>query len=319
MKELLPIGECIEVMAAAFGRLAEGRVLQPLRSLVRTEAGTGFLGLMPGFDQSSESGFWGLKEVCVFPDNPTRGLDTHLGAVLLHSGETGELLAIANASAVTAIRTAAVTGLATRLLARGESRKAVIFGTGVQACAHLDSLAVVLPLERMWIVGRTLESSQRFVEQQRGRWDFELVATDDAERAVAEADVITTVTNSREPVLDRRWVADGSHINLVGSSTRHAREADGSTMAAGVLFVDWRESTLNESGDLLSAIEEGAIAEEHIVGELGDLVVGRHRGRGSVEEITIFKSLGLAIEDLAAVEVLWGKALESGRGSWIDF
>lgn len=317
VEELLPMEECITVMEDALSALARGEVHQPLRTMTRPEGAAGILGLMPAY-RRGDTPLFGLKEVCVFPGNPARGLDTHLGAVLLHSGETGELLAVMNASTITAIRTAAVSAVATRLLAREDAQTMAIIGAGVQAETHLRALPLVRTFREVRICSRTpakAESLARSFESPGIRF----VVTDSIEAAIRNADVVTTVTNSRDPVIRRDWIAPGTHINAVGSSIAAARELDSATMAAGLLFVDRRESTLNESGDFLMALREGAIGDDAIRAEIGEILIGQARGRRSPDDITIFKSLGLAIEDLAAASFLYEKAQTAGRGTWIDF
>ena len=295
--DLLTMRECIGVMEEALASLARGEAHQPLRNIVRAPGASGFLGLMPAYNR-----FYGLKEVCVFPGNPARGLDTHLGAVLLHSGETGELLAIMNASAITAIRTAAVSGVATKFLAREDASVLAILGSGVQARSHRESIPLVRPIREIRMYSRSKQENCR-----------------SAEEAVRGADIVVTATNSKEPVLRREWISPGTHINAVGSSIASARELDGATVAASSLFVDRRESTVNESGDYLFALKEGAIGEGHIRGEIGEIAIGKTKGRTSRDEITLFKSLGLAIEDLAAAAFLYEKAGRLQRGTVVNF
>lgn len=298
---LLTMSECIAVMEDALAALARGEVHNPLRQAIRAPGAPGLLGLMPAWRSGARS-FYGLKEVCVFPENPKRGLDTHLGTVILHSGETGEPLAFVNASAVTAIRTAAVSAVATRLLARKDASTLAILGGGVQAKSHLEAIPLVRNIKEIRTYSRTSGN------------------VGSAEEAVRGADIIVTATNSREPVLRREWISPGTHINAVGSSIAAARELDGATVAAASLFVDRRESTVNESGDYLFARVEGSISgPDHIRGEIGELLIGVAEGRKSPEEITLFKSLGLAVEDLAAAAFLYEKASAGGRGIWVDF
>ena len=313
VRELMTPAECIGTMERALADLARGEVFNPLRSIYRPPQSAGGIGLMPSY-RGGESPAFGLKEVCVFPDNPKRGLDTHLGAVLLHSGDTGQLLAVISASAVTAVRTAAVTALATRILAREDSRTLAIIGAGAQARAHLEAMPHARPFDRIVIASSRMEEAERLAAD-----NPRASARNTIEDAVREADVVVTVTRSRDPVLRREWIRPGTHVNLVGSSIRSAREADSATMAAGPIFVDRRESTVNESGDYLFALREGAIGESAIRAELGDVIVGKAPGRSSAEEITIFKSLGLAIEDLATAQFLFEKASRSGAGQWVEF
>jgi ornithine cyclodeaminase len=296
VEELLTMTECIAVMEEALSALARGEVHNPLRHAIRPAGAAGLLGLMPAY-RSGERPVFALKEVCVFPGNPARGLDTHLGAVLLHDGETGALLAIMNAAAITAIRTAAVSAVATRVLAREDARVLAIIGTGAQGRAHMKAIPLVRDIKDVRLVGRK----------------------DSIEDAVRGADIIVTATNSREPILRREWISPGAHINAVGSSIAAARELDAETIAAASLFIDRRESTVNESGDYLFAVREGAINEGHIRAEIGDILVGKAAGRRSPDEITLFKSLGLAVEDLASAAFLYDKAPRSDRGTWVEF
>jgi ornithine cyclodeaminase/alanine dehydrogenase-like protein (mu-crystallin family) len=314
---LLTPAACIEVMSDALTALANDDVYQPLRTAMRPPGAAGLFGLMPAY-RGTPVPFFSLKEVCVFPGNPARGLDTHLGAVLLHSGETGEILGIFNAAAITAIRTAAVSALATRLLARPGSTTLAIVGTGAQARAHLESIPIVAPIETIRIAGRSHERAQRFVEQQSETAGIRMEAAASVEAAVRGADIVVTATSAREPILERDWIAAGAHINAVGSSVATSRELDGPTVAACSLFVDRRESTINESGEYRSALAEGAITPDHIAGEIGEVLIGKVRGRKSDDEITLFKSLGLAVEDLASAAWLYDRAVSLGVGSWVE-
>jgi len=311
VERLLTMRECIEVMEEALSALARGEVHNPLRSMIRGEGANGILGLMPSY-RGGPQPHYGLKEVCVFPGNPAIGLDTHLGGVLLHSGETGQLLAVMNASAITAIRTAAVSAVATKLLAREDARTLAIIGAGVQARTHLEAIPLVRNINDVRIVSRTPAKAAALAGK-----SARVVAS--VEEAVRGADIVVTATSSREPILKREWLADGVHINAVGSSIAVARELDGATVAASSLFVDRRESTVNEAGDYLFALREGAISNGHIRAEIGDILIGKAKGRSSDDEITLFKSLGLAVEDLASAQYLFEKASREKSGSWVDF
>ena len=305
---LLTMRECIAVMEDALASLARGEVHQPLRTKVQPPGAPGLFGLMPVW-KGGQTPYFGLKEVCVFPGNPARGLDTHLGAVLLHSGETGELLAMVNAAAVTAIRTAAVSAVATNLLARDDAQRLAILGSGVQARHHLEAIPLVRKISEIKVYSRS------GLRNMPGA-----TAAESAEGAVRGADIVVTATSSKEPVLRREWLSPGVHINAVGSSIPTARELDGATVAVASLFVDRRESTVNESGDYLFALREGAISgPEHIRAELGEILTGKADGRKSPGEITLFKSLGLAVEDLASAAFLFEKARTTGTGTWVEF
>lgn len=299
--ELLVMEECIAVMEEALAALARGEVHNPLRQAIRPGGAPGLLGLMSAW-RGGERPYFALKEVCVFPGNPARGLDSHLGAVVLHSGETGQPLAFINAASVTAIRTAAVSAVATKLLAREDAAVLAVIGSGVQARSHLRAIPLVRNIQEV---------------RQYSRSGGNVASV---EEAVRGAGIVVTATSAKEPILRREWLAPGVHINAVGSSIAAARELDSATVAAASLFVDRRESTVNESGDYLFALREGAITgPEHIRAELGEILTGTAEGRKSEDEITLFKSLGLAVEDLAAAAFLFEKARRLGRGSWVEF
>lgn len=312
---LLPMDECVEVMAEALASLERSDMEQPLRFVVRPAEAAGLMGLMPAYRARAQAAY-GLKAVCVFPGNPARGLDAHQGAVLLFDGETGELRAALNASAITEIRTAAVSAVATRLLARADARELAVLGAGVQARSHLEAMAVARPFERARVWSRTPERARALAAEAKVPFSVEAVGS--AEEAVSEADVVCTTTSSPEPVLRRAWLRGGAHVNAVGSSIPTTRELDSETMAAASLFVDRRESTLNEAGDFLFPQREGLFGPEHIRAELGEVLTGSAAGRTAPEELTVFKSLGLAVEDLAAAEHVYRRARETGAGAEVD-
>jgi ornithine cyclodeaminase/alanine dehydrogenase-like protein (mu-crystallin family) len=316
VKLLLAMDDCIELMAEALADLARGQSWQPLRFVVRPPEEQSLMGLMPAH-RSSPKPAYGLKTVCIFPGNPARGLDAHQGGVMLFDGETGELRALVDASAVTSIRTAAVSAVATRALARPDSKVLGILGSGVQARAHLEAMARVLSFEQARVWSRTAEHAHAFAAEAEA--PFPVEAAESAEAAVRDADVVVTVTSAREPILEHAWFAPGAHVNAVGSSIPTARELDSATIAAAALFVDRRESTLNESGEYLRAVEEEGIGPDHIRAELGEVLIGSADGRVSPDELTVFVSLGLAVEDLAAAEFVYLRAPSEGAGSVVPF
>jgi len=318
IKELLPVSECIPLMAEALISFAKGKSHQPVRTIFRPPEALGLMGLMPSY-RSDVHPVFGLKAICVFPGNPAKGKDTHQGAVLLFSSETGELTAIENASAITAIRTAAVSAVATNILARRDAGVLAIIGAGIQGRAHLEAVSQVRNLTGVRVADKMIERTQKFVEEMRPRYSFPIHATKSIEEAVKGADVVVTVTNSSEPVIHRDWIAPGTHINAVGACIPTAREIDSRTMAVSKMFVDKRESTLQEAGDYLLALKEGAIGPDHIRAEIGEVLIGAKPGRESDEEITLFKSLGLAVEDLAAAEYVYRKAKEKNLGLSVEF
>jgi len=318
VEQLLPMSECIDVMAGALIALAKGEVHQPLRTAMRPPGAAGLLVLMPAY-RSGEDAALGLKAVSVFPGNTAMGLDAHQGAVMLLSAETGELLALMSASAITAIRTAAVSAVATNALARPDATDLAIVGAGVQARWHLAAMAAVRPIKRVRVVSRNFEHARALAAEMGFHVLAPIDPVDSVELAVEGADLVVMATTAAEPVLRREWIAPGAHINAVGASTPATREIDAPTMAAASLFVDRRESTLNEAGDYLIAVHEGAIGPEHIKAEIGEVLIGAKPGRTSGDEITLFKSVGLAVEDLEAAGHVYRKAKQFGVGTWVEF
>jgi ornithine cyclodeaminase/alanine dehydrogenase-like protein (mu-crystallin family) len=312
VRRLLPMDECIELMANVLADLARGRVWQPLRFVVRPPEEATLMGLMPAHRAAPRRAY-GLKAVCIFPENPARGLDAHQGGVLLFDGETGQLCALLDGSAVTAVRTAAVSAVATRALAREDAKELAILGAGVQARSHLEALPHVREFERVRIWSRTPEHARALAAE--AGTSFEVEAVRSPEAALRGADVVVTATTSREPILELGWLASGVHVNAVGSSIPTTRELDTATMSSAALFCDARESLVNEGGDYLLA----ELGPERIRAELGEVLIGAAEGRRALDELTVFKSLGLAVEDLAAAEHVYERARAEGIGTAVPF
>jgi ornithine cyclodeaminase/alanine dehydrogenase-like protein (mu-crystallin family) len=310
---LLDMPGCMAAMEEALVTLARGEFHLPLRPIVRPPGESHLLGLMPTY-RSGKRPLYALKTVAVVPDNPARGLDPHQGTVTLYDGTTGEVLAVMNASPITAIRTAAVSGVATRALAREDARVLAVVGAGHQARPHVAAMLEARPFEEIRISSRTRESAERLAAD----WPSAR-AVKSNEEAVRGADVICTVTQSADPVLRAEWLEPGAHINAVGACFPHTRELDTETVVRSSFFTDRRESCENEAGDYVIPLNEGAIAEGHIKAELGEVLAGTAPGRTSPEEITVFESLGLAVEDLAAAEYLVRRAEETGTGTTVEF
>lgn len=312
------MAECIELMSDALKDLSKGELIQPLRMIVRPPDADGVMAMMPAYRQGPRKAF-GLKAICFFHGNPAFGKDAHQGCVLLSSGETGEPLAIMNASAITEIRTAAVTAVATRLLSRPEANQLAIVGSGLQARAHLVSISLVRSINRARVVSLNPAHSKQLAEEMSDQFPFPIEAMTQVDEALKDADLIVTATSARQPVLRREWIAAGAHVNGIGTYSVAAREIDGATMAASRIFVDRRESAINEAGDYVLAEQEGLIGPGSIVGEIGEVLLGEKPGRTSPDEITLFKSLGLAVEDMACAEYLYEKAKNRNVGTWINF
>jgi ornithine cyclodeaminase len=313
---LLPMAECIDAMTDALRTLARGGALLPLRQVVRLPNGRDAFALMPAM--LDEPAALGAKIITVFPGNDATPYDSHQGAVLLFDLELGRLIAILDASTITALRTAAVTAVATRALSRPESRTLALLGAGVQAGTHLESISLVRPIDEVRVWSRSGERAHRFAERSAAT-GANVVVCGSARDAVDGADIVCTVTSSREPVLHGAWLAPGTHVNAVGASLPTSRELDSAAVATARLYVDRRESTLNEGGDFLVPRSEGLIGDDHIVGEIGELLLDPPRltGRRSPDEITLFKSLGLAIEDVASARRIFDRAVATGAGTWI--
>lgn len=318
VEPLLPMRECIEVMADALAALARGQVHQPVRAMLHPPGAAGLLGLMPSY-LAGERPAYGLKAICVFHGNVALGKDAHQGVVMLFSGQTGEPLAVINASAITAVRTAAVSGVATRLLARPDAGELAIIGAGVQARTHLEAMACVRPLRRARVASRQPERVRHLVAEVAALYPFPIEAVESAEAAVRDADLIVAATTATKPVVRREWISPGAHINAIGAYLATTREIDSATVADASLFVDQREAALRMAGDYLIPLQEGVITEDHLRAEIGEVQIGAKPGRTDDREITLFKSLGLAVEDLAAAEYLHRRAQETGAGTWVAF
>jgi ornithine cyclodeaminase/alanine dehydrogenase-like protein (mu-crystallin family) len=307
----LPPGPCADAMAEVLAAHARGEAQMPLRSMVPFEGAAGFMGLMPAW-RGGEDPVFSLKSLCVMPGNPARGLDAHQGTVTLFDGATGAPTAILDASAVTAVRTAAVSAVATRTLAREDARVLAILGAGVQGRAHLDALLPVRPFDDVRVFAPNRSHAEGVAA------DRATVASS-ADEAVRGADVVVTATSAREPVLRRDWLAPGAHVNAVGASMPSVRELDVDTVVACALYCDSRESLRNEAGEYLLAVEQGAIpAEDHVRGELGEVLAGIAPGRTGPDELTVFRSLGLAVEDLAAALCAVTRARRMGIGTEVQ-
>jgi ornithine cyclodeaminase len=317
VQELLPIDECIDLMRDALASLARGDAQLPLRTVMRMPDGKSFLAVMPGRLSGKETSL-GLKAVAIFPGNARLGLDTHQGAVLMLDPQTGRPAGLLDAASITAIRTAAVSAVATDALALHAATHLAILGAGVQAATHLQAIAAVRRLADVRVWNRTDARAEEFVAKESKRFPFPIAAVSTPQAAVDGADIIVTVTASPVPVLQRSWVKAGAHINAVGSSTPSAREIDTATVADARVFVDRRESAESEAGDILIPVKEGRIGLSHIKGEIGEVIIGKVPGRTAPTEITLFKSLGLAVEDLASASYLMARAREAGVGARVE-
>jgi alanine dehydrogenase len=293
---LLPMDECIEVMEKMFRSLANGECIQPLRSMMWLPDRVGLLGMMPGHAKSL--GVMGIKVISVFHGNRDAGLPSHQGVVILFDAKHGQPLMIFDAAEITAIRTAATSAVATRLLSREDSELLAIIGSGEQAQRHIESILLVRKIKQVNLWSRNEKHSVELVKKISGRYNIPITIKKNTQEAVENADIICTVTSSPQPIVMGDWISAGTHINAVGSSTALTRELDTATVMLSKLFTDCYESVFNEAGDFLIPKKEGAITDNHVKGELGEVLLGTKKGRENDKEITIFKSLGIAAEDI---------------------
>ena len=315
--EQFKMSSAIPLMREALATLARGDAVLPLRSMVRLPDGSGILGLMPGYLGAPQS--FGLKVVSVMPGNHGTGFESHQGVVMLFGVKHGEPLAVIDASAITEIRTAAVSGAVTQALARPEAGDLAIMGSGAQARSHLAAMAVARTLRRVRVWSRTPANAARFAREQGPRLGVAIEVCADPAAAVTGADLVCTTTSSGTPVLKGEWLAPGAHVNAVGACFASSRELDASAVARSRFFTDRRESCLAEAGDFRLARDEGAITDEHLLGEVGEVFAGKLAGRRAPSDITVFESLGIAVEDLASAHHLLERARETGAGQWLDW
>ena len=311
VRQVLLMDDLIAAMETALDQCSAGAVRQPLRSVVAV-GGHAFYAVMPAFIQQPPA--LGTKLVSVFHSNAALGLPSHLATIVLLDPETGALQAIMDGRYITEARTAAVSAASAKHLARPDARVLAVLGSGVQARSHIDALTRVRPFEEVRVWGRDPGHVRTLVDAITPHVRARVVASSSAGEAAAGADVIALVTASPEPVLARGSVRDGAHICAVGACRPDQREMDTALVREARVFVDSRVGALAEAGDLVIPIREGAIDASHIAGELGDVFGGRIPGRQHAAEITIFKSLGMAVEDVAAARLAFERASERGLG-----
>jgi alanine dehydrogenase len=315
VKAVLTMEDLIETMASALQAFSQRRVEQPVRSIISVSGNHAFLGTMPAFFRGAEDGAraaLGAKLVTVFGANPAKGLHSHLASIVLMDPETGALVALLDGRYITEARTAAVSAVSSRLLARRTAASLAIIGTGVQARSHLEALGRVHRLRQVTVWSPNEERRNRFVaESENAPCPVKAVAH--AGEAVVGADLIVLATSSPDPVIDNGWVKPGAHVMSVGACRPNQREMDPALTARGRLYVDSREAALVEAGDIVMGMAEGRFGPDHIRAELGELVSGA-AGRASETEVTIFKSLGMAVEDVTAADLAYRRAVERGLG-----
>lgn len=318
---LLPMSEAVEVIDTVMRSVSAGGTQLPLRHVVPVGGPAekpNLMGVMSG--ALSDPPCYGVKLVSLFPENPARGLSGHRGAVVLFESQTGGAVAMMDAGLLTAIRTAAASGVATRALARPDARILTLIGAGEQAEHHLDAMLAVRPLRDLRIVGRRREKAADFATHVATRHPgLRITHGTDARAAVAGADIICTVTNSPTPVLCGDWLEPGQHLNVVGASLASKREVDDAVVLRAALYCDYRPSLLAQAGEIVDMIAAGTITEAHLNGEIGAALLGLVPGRQGAEKITLYRSLGIVAQDLAVAQHVLTRALEANCGQLVAF
>jgi len=307
--------ECIDAMEKAFSELANGTAVLPLRINIKPPAGLSLY--MPAYLQGMNA--LACKVVTVYKDNPAKhNLPTTIGKVLLQNPETGEVISIMDGGYLTALRTGAASGLATKYLARkDEEQVAGIFGAGIQAQTQLWAVCEVRKISKALVYDVSHEAAKKFAAEMSQKLGVPVIAVEKPD-ALMTADIICTATSSATPIFDGSKVKEGTHINGIGSHSPGARELDGTIIKRALLIADSREACLNEAGDIMIPIKEGIISADHIHAELGEVVTGKKPGRMSPKQITLFKSNGLAIQDVAAARLVYERAKAKGIGTEVD-
>lgn len=313
IRSLLTMSDLIEAMRPAMIEYSTGRAQQPLRTVMELGGSRSFFGSMPA--SLHDPAAVGTKLVTVFPSNHARGLPSHMATIVLLDPETGALMGILDGRFITEARTAAVSALSTDILARGDAGILAILGSGVQARSHLEAYQHVRQLKQVRIWSPNARSREQFVDDMSGKVPVPIVAADSAEAAVRGADLIVLVTSSRTPVIEDAWVGRGAHVVCVGACRPDQQEMPPALVARGRLYVDSKAAALVEAGDVVMNVKNGLFGESHIRGEIGELVLGRIEGRAGDGDITIFKSLGMAVEDVVAADLVLRRATESGAGT----
>ncbi len=311
LRELLPFDQCVAAVEQAMRGVSAGQVLMPLRQFMPLPAGK--LAWMPGYLGDPEC--FGIKLLSLFPGNPQVGLSSHVGLYVLYESAHGRPIAIMEASALTAIRTAAASVVASRVLARADSTTLAVIGTGEEARSHIDAFQAVRPFARVIVWGRREEAAHALAEHARRAGCAQVEVAASVAAAAAEADVICTVTGSPTALLFGRDVRPGTHLCLVGASIPSSREVDDDLVARSRYFVDYRGSALAQAGELLDAMKAGRVTEAHIVGEIGEVLSGTVAGRLAAADVTVYKSLGVAAQDLVSALVVYRNALARGLGT----
>jgi ornithine cyclodeaminase len=309
--------DCIDALEPTMRAVSAGETIMPLRQYMTIPGTRTKFTLMPGFTEQPRC--FGVKIVSKPERAPGAAGDSHIGAVMVFAADEARPVALLDGAELTAIRTAAASALATRELARQDARRLAIMGCGVQARHHVAALLQVRPVDHIVAWGRDQARTDAFLAALEVPAGVTVAAADSVAAACAEADIVTTVTSSKEPILRGDWLRPGTHVNLVGAAVREAAEADAETVRRARFFVDYRASAMAQAGELLDALAQDIVGEDHIAGEIGEVLDGRVAGRQSADEITVYKSLGVAAQDLAAGWQAWQQAHAQALGVEVDW
>ncbi len=317
----LPMRETIEAMKKAFASLSDGKALVPLRTRLPIPSQDGLSLIMPAYVQADKTEALAVKVVSLFPNNPKRGLAFIQAAILVLDADTGRPAALIEGSSLTAIRTGGAGGAAIDLLARPESRVLAVFGAGAQGRTQLEAACTVRKIETAFIYDPNPELAQTFAIEMAGRGPIpkDLRVAQNSSEAVRDADIICTATTSTKPVFVDGDLKAGVHITGIGSYTPTMQEVPAETVKRARVFVDSRSASLVEAGDLIIPLQAGMIDESHVSNELGEIILGRRSGRGSAQEITFFKSVGVAVQDALAAQLALENAGRMKLGQVVDF
>lgn len=318
VESLLTMDDAIAAVEEGFRQLALGNVTMPQRAATPIARHGGLHLSMPAY-VDGDPGTLTIKIITVYADNPAKhGLPMIQGVLMLYAAETGELLAMMDAEHLTAMRTGAASGVAAKYLAREDAAVVTIFGAGAQAGAQLAAMCAVRPVERAYVVTKSGRRDAEFCKQVEAALAIEALPAADVPAAVGSSQIICTATTATTPVINSRWLPDGVHINAVGAYTSTMRELDTETIRRARVFVDHHIAAKTEAGDILIPIGEGKLAYEHVAGELGELILGKVAGRIEPTDITLFKSVGLAMQDAVTAATVYARAVESGAGQEVD-
>jgi len=313
VRQALPMRQAIEAMKVAFAQLSTGQADVPLRVALRMDRHNGVTFFMPAYLAASDQ--MAVKIVSVFADNPARGLPLIHALVVVVDATTGEPAAVMDGTYLTALRTGAASGAATDLLARQDACTVAVFGAGAQGRTQLEAVCAVRPIREAWIYDLEPERAAAYAAEMGQRLSLSVKVGASPSEAVRQADVICTATTSSTPVFDDTDVQPGTHINGVGAYTPQMQEIPTETVLRAKVVIDHREASLAEAGDLLVPLRQGLMTEDHIYAELGEIAAGLKAGRSSPEEITIFKSVGVAVQDVAAAGAVLEAARSMGLGA----